>query len=131
MAIAASVLAAALNNIFPLVQRRRWLVAFVFGLIHGFGFDSVLLDLGLPKDSPLISLFSFNAGMEIGQLAIVGAFLPLVFLIRESAIYQRGVIVAGSAVIALIALNWMIERLFEPGKPKHVKSTRQSSLVFA
>jgi hypothetical protein len=112
-AIAASVLAAALNNIFPLVQRRRWLVAFVFGLIHGFGFASVLLDLGLPKDSLLISLFSFNAGVEIGQLAIVGAFLPLVFLIRESVIYKRGVIVAGSAVIALIALNWMMERVFD------------------
>jgi hypothetical protein len=112
-AIAASVLAAALNNVFPIVHERRWLVAFAFGLIHGFGFASVLNDLGLPQDSLLLSLFAFNAGVEIGQLAIVGVFLPLAFLARDSAIYQRGIVAGGSLLVATVAFKWLIERLFK------------------
>ena len=74
-AIAASVVLAAANNLWPVVERRRWLVAFGFGLIHGFGFASVLTELGLPKDALVLSLLGFNVGVEIGQLAIV-AVLP-------------------------------------------------------
>ena len=66
-AIALSVILAALNNIFPLFQRRRWMVAFSFGLIHGFGFASVLADLGLPRDALLLALVGFNVGVELGQ----------------------------------------------------------------
>ncbi|MGH8771693.1 MAG: HupE/UreJ family protein [Burkholderiales bacterium] len=75
---------AALNDILAVLQSRRWIVAFVFGLIHGFGFASVLTDLGLPKDSLLIALVAFNLGVELGQLAIVCAFLPIAFSIRVS-----------------------------------------------
>ncbi|MFD2273084.1 HupE/UreJ family protein [Undibacterium arcticum] len=73
-AIAASVVLAALNNLFPLVQGKRWVVAFAFGLIHGFGFASVLTDLGLPQSALLLALVGFNLGVEIGQLAIVSVF---------------------------------------------------------
>jgi hypothetical protein len=110
--IALSVLLAALNNIRPVVYQRRWLVAFCFGLIHGFGFASVLTDLGLPRQSLLIALVAFNVGVELGQLAIVGVFLPVTYAGRATRVYQP-LLVCGSAVISLIALVWLIERAFD------------------
>jgi hypothetical protein len=109
-AIAASVVLAALNNLWPLFHGRRALVAFAFGLIHGFGFASVLLDLGLPKASLLLSLVGFNVGVELGQIAIVALFLPLAFLARNSTLYRKGLLGAGSCMIALLALAWLAER---------------------
>jgi hypothetical protein len=110
--IAASVVIAALNNIFPLFRERRWMMAFVFGLIHGFGFASVLTDLGLPRDALAIALVGFNLGVEAGQLAIVSAFLPAAFLLRHTAFYRRFVLLAGSIVIAILAAIWLAERAF-------------------
>jgi hypothetical protein len=112
-AIAASVVLAALNNVWPLFQGRRWWVAFIFGLIHGFGFASVLADLGLPQDVLALALLGFNLGVELGQLAIVAAFLPLAFALRRSLLYRRGVLVGGSLLIALLAGVWFLERAFE------------------
>ncbi len=63
-AIAASVIVAALNNVFPIFHGRRWIVAFGFGLIHGFGFANVLTELGLPQSTLLIALVGFNLGVE-------------------------------------------------------------------
>ena len=112
-AIAASVVAAALNNIWPLFHGRRWWVAFGFGLIHGFGFATVLADLGLPRDALALALVGFNVGVELGQLAIVAAFLPLAFWLRRSAFYRRGVLVGGSLLIAALAAVWFVERAFD------------------
>ena len=109
-AIAASVALAALNNVWPLFQRRRAVAAFGFGLIHGFGFASVLLDLGLPAASLWLSLLGFNAGVELGQLGIVALFLPLAFLARNTAFYRKAVLHGGSALILVIALVWLAER---------------------
>ena len=111
--IAASVALAALNNVWPLFHGRRALVAFAFGLIHGFGFASVLLDLGLPKTALLLSLVGFNVGVELGQLTIVLLFLPLAFLARNTMLYRRGILGAGSCMIALLALAWLAERGFD------------------
>ncbi len=111
-AIAASVVLAALNNVWPVFQGRRWMVAFAFGLIHGFGFASVLADLGLPQQALLLALLGFNLGVEGGQLAIVALFLPLAFALRRSAFYRSGVRVGGSLVIAAIAMVWLTERAF-------------------
>ena len=111
-AIAASVVLAAANNLWPLVERRRWLVAFGFGLIHGFGFASVLTELGLPKDALVLSLLGFNLGVETGQLAIVAAFLPLAYLLRNTTLYRKGVFVGGSCLTLLVALVWLVERAF-------------------
>lgn len=108
--IAASVVVAALNNLFPLFRERRWLMAFVFGLVHGFGFASVLTDLGLPKEALVLALVGFNLGVETGQLAIVAVFLPLAFLLRDTWFYRKAVLVAGSVVIALLAFVWLAER---------------------
>ena len=111
--IALSVVLAAINNIFPLLRHGRWLAAFGFGLIHGFGFASALRDLGLPTGSLALSLFGFNVGVELGQLAIVTAFLPLAFLLRSTWAYRRFVLTGGSAVIAAIAGVWLVERAFD------------------
>lgn len=109
-AIAASVVLAALNNLRPILRSRRWMVAFGFGLIHGFGFASVLADLGLPSGALLLALIGFNVGVEAGQLAIVGVFLPLAFAIRRSWFYQRLVVGGGSLLIAALAAVWLAER---------------------
>lgn len=112
-AIAASVVLAALNNLWPLVHRWRAAVAFAFGLIHGFGFASVLADLGLPQDALVVSLVGFNVGVELGQLAIVAAFLPLAHALRRGLFYRRVVLGGGSALIALLAMVWLAERAFD------------------
>jgi hypothetical protein len=111
-AIAASVVLAAANNLWPLVERRRWLVAFSFGLIHGFGFASVLTELGLPKEALVLSLLGFNLGVETGQLAIVAGFLPLAYLLRNTTLYRKGVFIGGSCFTLLVALVWLVERAF-------------------
>jgi hypothetical protein len=111
-AIAASVVLAALNNVFPMFQGRRWAVAFAFGLIHGFGFASVLADLGLPQEALALALVGFNIGVEGGQLAIVAVFLPLTYAMRRTQFYSQGVRVVGSLAIAALAAVWLAERLF-------------------
>ena len=112
-AIAASVVLAALNNVWPVFHGRRWIVAFLFGLVHGFGFASVLADLGLPQGTLVLALLGFNLGVEVGQLAIVAVFLPVAFVLRRTWLYRRGVLVGGSFVIAAIAAGWFAERAFD------------------
>ena len=113
--IAASVVLAALNNVWPLFQGRRWAVAFVFGLLHGFGFATVLGELGLPAGSLAKALVGFNLGVELGQLAIVAVFLPAAFLMRATLFYRRVALQAGSVAIALVASLWLIDRMFDIG----------------
>lgn len=108
--IAASVLVAAINNLYPVVQGRRWIAAFGFGLIHGFGFASVLADLGLAQSSLALALFGFNLGVELGQLCIVAAFLPMAFYLRKTWTYRRVVLGGGSVAIAILACGWLLER---------------------
>jgi hypothetical protein len=85
-------------------------VAFGFGLIHGFGFASVLADLGLPRDTLALALVGFNLGVELGQLAIVAAFLPLAYALRRTWVYRRMIFAGGSVLIALVAAVWLAER---------------------
>ena len=112
-AIAASVVLASLNNVWPVVCGRRWVLAFAFGLIHGFGFASVLADLGLPQDSLLLALVAFNVGVEAGQLAIVAAFLPVAYALRDTRLYRRAVLVFGSLMVAAVAAAWLAERALD------------------
>ncbi|WP_307146993.1 HupE/UreJ family protein [Duganella sp. Root198D2] len=109
-AIAASVAIAALNNLWPLVQGKRWLAAFAFGLLHGFGFAGVLGDLGLPKGATVLALAAFNIGVELGQLAIVAAFVPLAYAMRSTWAYKQLMVKGGSAAIALLAMVWLVDR---------------------
>ena len=111
--IAASVVAAALNNLQGTIEKRRWVMAFVFGLIHGFGFASVLADLGLPTDALALALVGFNVGVELGQMAIVLAFIPIAFKLRTTRFYRVGVLTFGSIAVALIAGYWFAQRAFD------------------
>jgi HupE / UreJ protein len=111
--IAASVVLAALNNLVPLIDAGRWRFTFAFGLVHGFGFAAVMNDLGLSGGSLAGPLFTFNLGVELGQLAIVAVFVPLVWVCRSHRFYVAGVLRGGSALIALLALAWLVERAFD------------------
>lgn len=111
--IALSVLLTALDNLWPILPRRRWQVAFAFGLLHGFGFASVLADLQLPPSSLALSLFGFNVGVEIGQLVLVLLLVPLVYLVRDTRMYPRIGLASASALIALLSGGWLIERSFD------------------
>ena len=111
-AIAASVVLAALNNLRGTIEGRRWVMAFVFGLLHGFGFASVLADLGLPQGALVLALVGFNVGVELGQLAIVAIFLPVAFALRGTGFYRFGVLKVGSLLVALLASWWLAQRLF-------------------
>lgn len=111
--IAASIVVAALNNLRPFFRERAWLVAFAFGLIHGFGFASVLADLGLPPGTLVSALIAFNVGVELGQLAIVAVFLPIAFVFRSTWLYRRLVVRGGSLLVIAIATAWFVERAFD------------------
>jgi hypothetical protein len=108
-AIALSVVAAAVNNLLSAIDA-RWAVAFALGLLHGFGFSSVLVDLGLPSSELVGSLLGFNLGVEIGQMAIVVALLPVLYIIRRTYAYQA-VLWAGSGLTAVIAAIWTVQRM--------------------
>jgi len=112
-AIALSVMFAALNNVFPIIRASRWMVAFCFGLVHGFGFASVLTDLGLPRGALAVARVGFNLGVEVGQIAIVGVFLPHAYFLRRSWLYRDVVLMGGSCAIVAVAALWFIERAFD------------------
>lgn len=94
-------------------SRRAWLMAFGFGLIHGFGFAGVLGELGLSREHLAVPLFGFNAGVELGQLVCVLVFLPVAYALRDTRFYRRGALPFGSAAIALLAGGWFVERAFD------------------
>ena len=112
-AIAASVFLAALHNFLPTTAggRGAWL-AFGFGLLHGFGFAGVLSDAGSEGVPLWRTLLAFNLGVEIGQLAIVAAFLPLAYFLRETRFYRAGVLYGGSSAAGACALFWFWRRAF-------------------
>ena len=90
-----------------------WVVPFVFGLIHGFGFAGALAELGLKPAALARGLVGFNAGVELGQLACVAVFLPVAYAIRRSRFYRDGMLRAGSLAIVVVAGLWMAERVFD------------------
>jgi HupE / UreJ protein len=112
--IAVSVVFTAIDNLRPmLAPHHRWRLTLVFGLVHGFGFAGALKDLGLGGGSLAASLLGFNLGVELGQLSLVAVFLPLAWWARGTRFYQRGVLVGGSSAVALTALAWVVERVFD------------------
>lgn len=108
--IAASIIVVSLNNIFPLFNRRIWIVVFAFGLFHGLGFANVLAPIGAERNSLLTALIGFNLGVEIGQLAIIAVVFPLLYLFRRWRYYQPVVLTFGSLVLIAIASFWLVER---------------------
>ena len=107
--IAFSIALAAYHNISPLFGNRDWLIAFGFGLFHGFGFASVLGEIGLRGEFMILSLLGFNLGVELGQLAIICVMFPILFFIRKSKYYPK-ILIYGSVFLIAIALYWFVER---------------------
>jgi hydrogenase/urease accessory protein HupE len=94
---------------------RAWAAA-AFGLIHGFGFANVLREFGLPREALGVSLFSFNIGVEIGQLAIVLLVASVLAAVRKrSERLGLRVAFAGSLVVILAGTYWFVQRVFFPG----------------
>ncbi len=111
-AIALSIVWVALENVLlPRAPSRRWVVSFVFGLVHGFGFASTLLALDLPPRNMALALLGFNLGVETGQAVVVALLVPLLAWMRQWPWEPRMVRVASLAVAA-IGLVWFVERLF-------------------
>jgi hypothetical protein len=111
IAIAGSIVVVALSNVLrPEANLARPWVAGAFGLVHGFGFSSVLAELGLPPGHRVLALLSFNVGIELAQLAFVAVVLvPLAPLARRDG-YRRYVLQGGSLVIAACGSMWLLER---------------------
>jgi hypothetical protein len=111
VAIAVSVLLAALNTVFPLVTEGRWVLAFGLGLLHGFGFVSALTDLGEKGGQLWLSLLGFNLGVEAGQLLVVALVVPVAFALRRWPLYARAVVPVGGVLLVALAAWWTVERL--------------------
>lgn len=119
-AIAASIVFVAAENFFSRDVDRRWRVAFLFGLIHGFGFAGALREIGLPQDAILPALAAFNIGVEIGQIAVVALLLPMLGVLdrltsagRERPARAERLVYAMSAAIGLLGGYWLLTRAFE------------------
>jgi hypothetical protein len=94
----------------------RAIIAFVFGFIHGFGFANVLREMDLPPQALGWSLFSFNLGVEVGQLVVVVLVASLLAALRQrSPAAGRQVALAGSVVVIAAGAFWFVERVFFPG----------------
>jgi hydrogenase/urease accessory protein HupE len=88
-----------------------WVVAFVFGLLHGFGFAGALVDLGLPRGDIPLALFSFNVGVELGQLMFIAAMLAIVAAAKQFFAIPRRAVIASAYGIGTMAAFWGVERL--------------------
>jgi len=113
--IALSIALAAWHNIKP-IFKKDWLIAFGFGLFHGFGFASVLGDIGLTGEYMVLSLLGFNLGVEIGQVAIIMVIFPILYYLRTTKYYTR-ILVYGSLLLIVISLYWFVERVFDIDMP--------------
>jgi hydrogenase/urease accessory protein HupE len=109
-AIALSIAYVAAENLFSSrPASHRWAVSFVFGLVHGVGFSSVLRELGLPHEGLLWTLLSFNLGVEAGQAIFVVASLPLLLYLRRSR-YEPRTVAAVSVIVLVVGLALFVER---------------------
>jgi HupE / UreJ protein len=110
-AIAASIFYMAIENIIGANVNQRWIITGLFGLVHGFGFADVLKEqLQFAGSNLLVSLLSFNVGIEIGQLAVLCVFVPALALLFRGRMAGRMGIIILSAIIANVAWQWMMQR---------------------
>ncbi|MBB3114565.1 hydrogenase/urease accessory protein HupE [Paenibacillus phyllosphaerae] len=106
--IALSIAYVAIENIFRKEINHRWIVALLFGLIHGFGFAQVLQES--PIDAIVLALFSFNIGVEAGQLAVLAVLIPVLLWLRRMSFYAYSN-VAVSGVVMVFGLYWFVMRI--------------------
>ena len=109
--IALSIAYVAFENLFPrFAISRRWTISFLFGLMHGFGFSSVLQEIGLPRDGLVLALLNFNLGVEAGQLVAVAVVVPLLIWLRKTR-WESLVVQALSALVLVVGLGLFIGRV--------------------
>ncbi len=108
--IALSIALAALNLFWPVLGHKTWRLAFGFGLIHGFGFASVLGDLTSGTSQTVLALAGFNVGVELGQLVLLVLVFPLLLWLSRYRFYQRTAIPVVAVAVSAISLYWVAER---------------------
>jgi len=116
--IAGSIAVAAADILFPLFHGRIWLIVFGFGLFHGFGFAAAMEEIGVLREHVGLTLFGFNLGVELGQLAIVIALFPVLFLVRRLAMYRSLALPLAATAMILISMVWVVERSFDVKLPR-------------
>lgn len=114
--IALSIAVSAFHILKPLFKRGDWIIAFCFGLFHGFGFAEILLDIGLRGEYMALSLLGFNLGVELGHVVIIILVLPILYILRKRKIYSK-ILLYGSIFLIIIGLYWFVTRLFEFSTP--------------
>lgn len=114
--IALSIGLAALHNIKPLFKNETLIIAFGFGLFHGFGFASVLGEVGLHGEYMTYSLLGFNLGVELCQVLIICALFPILYFLRKTPSYKY-IIYYGSILLIIISLYWVVERVLDIDLP--------------
>jgi hypothetical protein len=110
--IAISIAIAAIDILFPIFKKKIAWVVFIFGLFHGFGFASVLAHLGVLGEHMALSLFGFNLGVEIGQVAVILVIFPLLYMIRNYAFFPKIILRFGAVVLIVLSTVWFLERAF-------------------
>lgn len=115
--IALSIAIAAVENLYPVFRGRIWVIVFVFGLFHGFGFATVLGEIGIPPKYMVHSLLGFNIGVELGQLAIVCVVFPVLYVMRNWWMYPKFLLKYGSLAMITVSLYWFVERGLEIDLP--------------
>ena len=111
-AIALSIVVAALDNFRSFLGSRKWLIAFSFGLIHGFGFAGALGSIELSGWSLAVALVGFNVGIELGQIMLAVAALVILYVAVRAPHVRNLSAVAGSGLAALMGAYWFVERAF-------------------
>ncbi|HID36104.1 MAG TPA: HupE/UreJ family protein, partial [Ghiorsea sp.] len=100
------------NIVTKTIKPSRLITVFVFGLLHGMGFASMLSDFGMPKDAFAAALIAFNVGVELGQLTIIViAFVSVAYWFRQKAWYRKAVVIPASFMISVIGLIWTYQRI--------------------
>lgn len=110
-AIAATIVYTGLENLSHPGARRRFVLTFLLGLVHGFGFAGVLAERGLPQEHRALALLSFNAGVELGQAALAAAVLPLLLRLRAFGAWERWAVPALSLACSAAGAFWLWERV--------------------
>jgi len=111
VAIAASIVVAAVHNMRPILPGSRWSIAFFLGLIHGFGFANVLLDLGAQGRSLVAALLGFNLGIEFGQMLVVIVVFVLFMLLARLSLLSQKIVPIGSSLAACMGFYWLLQRI--------------------